>query len=74
MHYNILYPQNKHLISKKNFMNELSTSHLGLSFYIPTNIENNILCAQNITLIPNNNQRKMFRQSTKQNEVKCQMG
>jgi len=55
-------------------MNELSISHLSLSFYIPTNIENNILCTRNITLIPKNNIRKMFRQSTKQNEVKCQMG
>jgi len=74
MHYNILYSQDKHLISKKNFMNELSISHLSLSFYIPTNIENNILCTRNITIIPKNNIRKMFRQSTKQNEVKCQMG
>jgi hypothetical protein len=38
MYYNILH-------SQINFMNELPINHSSLTLYIPTDIENNILCA-----------------------------
>jgi phosphopantetheinyl transferase len=36
-------------------MNEFSISHSGPTLYILVDIENNILCAQNITLVSKNN-------------------
>ena len=58
MYYNTLLPYNKALNEKINFMNEFLISHLGPTLYISIDIENNILYAQNITLIPKNNIRK----------------
>jgi hypothetical protein len=53
-------------------MNKLPITHLGLTLYIPIDIENNTLCAQNIILVSKNN-IKMSRHQLKKNKVKHQL-